>query len=216
MNDSIRTQIEALDDMRLPELQTRYAEVLGEETRAPNRTFLIRRITEALEAAGEAVPADEQPAHTDAAETQTDAPTEASNEGNDTTATADDGPDDAGDDAGDTPLTKMSVPDLQARYREAVGRDTSSSNKRYLVWKIREAQRGRVPVGPRRGRRTDGEAADFKVLPLRMEAEQVERLDEARERLGLKSRMDLFRRALHAYLETAGEADVAALFAPEA
>jgi len=208
MNDSIRTQIEALDDMRLPELQARYAEVLGEETRAPNRTFLIRRITEALEAAGEGVPADEQPAHTDAAETQADAPTEASNEGDDTTATA--------DDAGDTPLTKMSVPDLQARYREVVGRDTSSSNKRYLVWKIREAQRGRVPVGPRRGRRRDGEAADFKVLPLRMEAEQVERLDEARERLGLKSRMDLFRRALHAYLETAGEADVAALFAPEA
>ena len=92
----------------------------------------------------------------------------------------------------------------------------ASHIKRYLVWKIREAQRGRVPVGPRRGRRTDGEAADFKVLPLRMEAEQVERLDEARERLGLKSRMDLFRRALHAYLETAGEADVAALFAPEA
>ncbi len=220
MNDSIRTQIEALDDMRLPELQARYAEVLGEETRAPNRTFLIRRITEALEAAGEAVPADEQPAHTDAAETQADAPTEVSNEGDDTTATADDGADDAGDDAsdaeGDAPLTKMSVPDLQARYREVVGRDTSSSNKRYLVWKIREAQRGRVPVGPRRGRRTDGEAADFKVLPLRMEAEQVERLDEARERLGLKSRMDLFRRALHAYLETAGETDVAALFAPEA
>ncbi|MCA9560757.1 MAG: ribbon-helix-helix protein, CopG family, partial [Myxococcales bacterium] len=177
-----------------------------------NRTFLIRRITEALETAGEAVPAGEQPAHTDAAETQADTPTEASNEGDDTTATADD----VGEDAGDTPLTKMSVPDLQARYREVVGRDTSSSNKRYLVWKIREAQRGRVPVGPRRGRRTDGEAADFKVLPLRMEAEQVERLDEARERLGLKSRMDLFRRALHAYLETAGEADVAALFAPEA
>lgn len=216
MNDNIRTQIEALNDMRLPELQARYAEVLGEQTRAPNRTFLIRRITEALETAGDAVPADEQTAHTDAAEVQADAPTEASNEGNDTTATADDGAHDAGDDAGDAPLTKMSVPDLQARYREVVGRDTSSSNKRYLVWKIREAQRGRVPVGPRRGRRMDGEAADFKVLPLRMEAEQVERLDEARERLGLKSRMDLFRRALHAYLETAGEAEVAALFAPEA
>lgn len=214
MNDSIRTQIEALNDMRLPDLQARYAEVLGEETRAPNRTFLIRRITEALEAAGEAAPADEQPTDTDAVETTADAPTDASTEGGEITAEA--GADDASDAEGDAPLTKMSVPDLQARYREVVGRDTSSSNKRYLVWKIREAQRGRVPVGPRRGRRTDGEAADFKVLPLRMEAEQVERLDEARERLGLKSRMDLFRRALHAYLETAGETDVAALFAPEA
>lgn len=214
MNDNIRTQIEALNDMRLPELQARYAEVLGEETRAPNRTFLIRRITEALEPAGEAVPADAEPTDADAAETTADSPTDASTEGGETTAEA--GADEASDAEGDTPLTKMSVPDLQARYREVVGRDTSSSNKRYLVWKIREAQRGRVPVGPRRGRRTDGEAADFKVLPLRMEAEQVERLDEARERLGLKSRMDLFRRALHAYLETAGEADVAALFAPEA
>lgn len=210
MNDSIRTQIEALNDMRLPELQARYAEVLGEETRAPNRTFLIRRISEALEAVGEAAPADEQPTDIDAGETAT----EASTEGGETTAEA--GYTAASDAEGDTPLTKMSVPDLQARYCEVVGRDTSSSSKRYLVWKIREAQRGRVPVGPRRGRRTDGEAADFKVLPLRMEAEQVERLDEARERLRLKSRMDLFRRAMHAYLETAGEADVAALFAPEA
>lgn len=212
MNDSIRTQIEALDDMRLPELQARYAEVLGEETRAPNRTFLIRRITEALEAAGKTALADEQSTDTDAGETATDAPTEVSTAGGETTAEADD----AGDGTGDTPLTQLSVPELQARYREVLGRDTSSGNKRYLVWKIREAQRGRVPVGPRRGRRTDGEAIDFKVLPLRMEAEQVERLDEARERLGLKSRMDLFRRALHVYLQSAGEADVAALFAPEA
>jgi len=66
------------------------------------------------------------------------------------------------------------------------------------------------------GHRADGEAVDFKVLPLRMEAELVNRLDEARERLGLKSRMDLFRRALHTFLGGQGEAEVAALFAPEA
>ena len=50
MNDTIRTQIEALDSMRLPDLQTRYAEVLGEETRCPNKRWLVRKITEALEA----------------------------------------------------------------------------------------------------------------------------------------------------------------------
>jgi Tfp pilus assembly PilM family ATPase len=38
-------------------------------------------------------------------------------------------------------------------------------------------------------------------------------MDEARVRLGLKSRMDLIRRALHAYLDQAGEREVAALFA---
>jgi len=36
-----------------------------------------------------------------------------------------------------------------------------------------------------------------------------------RERLGLKSRMDLFRRSLHAYLLDVGEVRVAELFAPE-
>ena len=65
-------------------------------------------------------------------------------------------------------------------------------------------------------RRPDGEAVDFKVLPLRMEAELVAQLDEARERLGLKSRMDLFRRSLHAYLLEAGEVRVAEMFAAEA
>jgi len=35
--------------------------------------------------------------------------------------------------------------------------------KRYLVWKIRQAQKGRIPVGPRGTRRADGEAPDFKV-----------------------------------------------------
>jgi len=57
---------------------------------------------------------------------------------------------------------------------------------------------------------------DFKVLPLRMEADLVAQLDEARERLGLKSRMELFRRALHAFLGEQGEAEIAALFAAEA
>ena len=113
-------------------------------------------------------------------------------------------------------LTKLSVAELQARYREVVGRDTGSSAKNYLIWKIRQAEKGRIPVGPRRSRRAEGEAADFKVLPLRMEADLVTQLDEARERLGLKSRMELMRRSLHAFLLEAGEVRVAELFAPEA
>jgi hypothetical protein len=85
----------------------------------------------------------------------------------------------------------------------------------YLIWKIRQAEKGRIPVGPR-SRSADGETGDFKVLPLRMEAELVTQLDEARERLGLKSRMELFRRSLHAFLLEAGEVRVAEMFAPEA
>ena len=181
MNATTRKQIKALEKLRLPELQARYAEVLGKETRAPNRKFLIRKITEALQAA--------------AGDAQ------------------DDG---AGANGEETRLTKLSIPELQAKYLEVVGRETGSAHKRYLVWKIRQAQKGRIPVGPRGRRRADGEAPDFKVLPLRMEADLVTQLDEARERLGLKSRMELFRRSLHTYLDGAGEAEVAALFAPEA
>ena len=56
---------------------------------------------------------------------------------------------------------------------------------------------------------------EFKVLPLRMEAALVEQLDAARKRQGLRSRMDLIRRALQAFLAAAGEAEVAALLATE-
>ena len=197
MNDTIRNQIEALDSMRLPDLQTRYAEVLGEETRCPNKRWLVRKITEALEVATDDAPTSDEA--TPEATADTPAPTETDNS-----------------DGEETKLSKLSVPELQALYLEAVGRGTGSSHKRYLVWKIRQAQRGRIPVGPRGQRRADGEAVDFKVLPLRMEAELVAQLDEARERLGLKSRMDLFRRSLHAYLLEAGEVRVAEMFAAEA
>jgi hypothetical protein len=185
MNKEIRKQVKALEKLRLPELRARYAEVLGEETRAPNRTYLIRRITEALEARA-------------AEETTAVAGAEAS-------------------DAAETKLSKLPIAELQARYLEVVGRGTSSEHRRYLIWKIREAQKGRIPIGPRgNSRRADGEAVDFKVLPLRMESELVTQLDEARERLGLKSRMELFRRSLHAFLLEAGEVRVAEMFAPEA
>jgi metal-responsive CopG/Arc/MetJ family transcriptional regulator len=56
---------------------------------------------------------------------------------------------------------------------------------------------------------------EFKVLPLRMEVALVEQLDAARKRQGLRSRMDLIRRALQAFLAAAGEAEVAALLATE-
>lgn len=45
----------------------------------------------------------------------------------------------------------------------------------------------------------------FKVLLLRMEAYLVEHLDDARERLGLKNRMQPFRDALQTYFVAQGE-----------
>ncbi len=34
----------------------------------------------------------------------------------------------------------MSVEELQAKYLEVVGRATGSDDRRYLIWKIREAE----------------------------------------------------------------------------
>ena len=106
----------------------------------------------------------------------------------------------------------MSVEELQAKYLEAVGRATGSDDRRYLIWKIREAEKGRIPVGPRKTRERNGEPLDVKILPLRLEAEIVERMDEAWRSRGIKNRMEFFRRALGHYLTHLGAEDAAALF----
>ena len=48
-----------------------------------------------------------------------------------------------------------------------------------------------------------------------METIVVARVDEARERLGLGSRPELLRRALHDYLSAAGEREVAEVLLPD-
>ena len=120
----------------------------------------------------------------------------------------------AGEIADDTNLSKLDVPALQVRYREVSGRATTSTSRNYLLYRLREAQKGRIPVGPRPRHQKAGDAV--MVLPLRMEADLVDKLDEAWRRLGLRNRMDLFRRSLRSYLASIGEADVAALLATEA
>jgi hypothetical protein len=45
-------------------------------------------------------------------------------------------------------LAKLSVPELQAMYREVISRQSSSSSSADLVWKLRQAQKGRIRVGP--------------------------------------------------------------------
>ena len=189
MTETIQTQLDALAELRLPDLQERFAELVGEETRCPNKTYLLRRIREALEArAAEPAPATDEPAHE---------PTPATDE----SATEED----------DLRLRDLDVEQLRARYVEVVGRATSSHDRRYLIWKIRQAQQGKVPVGPV-GRRQPGDPpVEQKVLPLRMPAATVEALDEVWRRRGLKSRMDLFRHALDQYLTGLGEGDAADL-----
>ena len=218
MSKNTNPDIEALKQLRLPELRVRFTEVTGETSKSPNKTFLARRIVEALEAqAAKPKPAKDkrkskakQPAKgaTKAAQ-RADTPRKkkAADQQPQTTSNAASAT--SGD---DTPLTKLTVEELRQRYVEVIQRPTSSSSKSYLVWKLREAAKGRIPIGPRK--RVTREPGSVKVLPLRMDAELVTQLDEARERLGLQSRMDLLRRAIHAFLDEHGEAEVAALFAP--
>ena len=101
---------------------------------------------------------------------------------------------------------------LQTKYLEVVGRSTGSDDRRYLIWKIREAEKGRINVGPRKARARDGEPLDVKILPLRLEADVADKMDEAWRAKGIKNRMEFFRGAIGHYLAHLGARDAAALF----
>jgi hypothetical protein len=100
------------------------------------------------------------------------------------------------------------LPRLKSRQRrlEKIGRsacsqescDKTLQRSAYLVWKLRQAQEGRIRVGPIE--RRSGGTSDVKVLPLRMSAAEVESLDEAWRRLGFKSRTAMIRKAIEAML----------------
>jgi hypothetical protein len=107
----------------------------------------------------------------------------------------------------------MTIEELQRLYLSVVGRPTGSTDARYLQWKIREAEKGHVPVGPRESRTPAQEAqSDIRILPLRLDAPRVAALDATWRAKGMKSRMDLFRRALAHYLAHVGAHGAAALF----
>ena len=52
MNKNTQKTMKSIEKLRLPELQARFAEIVGEASRSPNRKFLLRRIGEALDARG--------------------------------------------------------------------------------------------------------------------------------------------------------------------
>ncbi len=231
-------EIDRLATMKIGELQALLAELTGEKTRCPNRAYLVRRVMEAAvpiapeSASVETVVAAAgvvRPEPLVAQEPEGGAPIEEAAyvpevdpatttgtlDANPTAVAASAEPEAAS--ASSIPLSKLSkldVPALRALYAEAVGRETQSSNAAYLQWKIRQAQTGKVPVGPRQRHQKAGDAV--MVLPLRMEADVVDKLDDVWRRQGLRSRMELFRRALQSYLAGVGEHDVAALLASEA
>jgi hypothetical protein len=168
---NVKMNEESLKALRLPELQAKYAEIVGEPTRSPNKAWLVRKILDAVKT------------RTATARTKSAASKPA------------------------TSKKTMSIDELQARHQQLIGRPTGSSDVAYLRWRLRQAERGLIRVGAERRVARGGD--DILVLPLRMPAPVVERIDEARRRLGLASRAELFRRALHRYFVESGEREVA-------
>ncbi len=103
----------------------------------------------------------------------------------------------------------MSVEDLRAEYLRVIGRETGSTDRRYLLWKISEATKGKITIGAVEKRAPRDKTAT-QVLPLGMERTVVAKLDAAWKALGFKSRMAFIRDAMVAYLRDQEGADATA------
>ncbi|MCP3104541.1 DUF2924 domain-containing protein [Myxococcus sp. K15C18031901] len=193
-----------LESLSLTELRARYREVVGEETRSPNKKYLIRRIEECLAVKKQRSPARRGAATAPSAPPPTP-PARATPSSEETTPPS----------RQRGRFGTMSLQELQAEYRKVVGRPTGSSNVSYLQWKIREAEAGRVSVGPRPEREVKVREDGKRVIPLSFDAEALEALDKAWRDAGLPSRTRFFRQAVHHELTAMGATEAAALFAPE-
>jgi hypothetical protein len=115
-------------------------------------------------------------------------------------------------------FANMTVDELRTVYEQKVGRATSSTNKQYLMWKIAQAEKGRIRTGRVvHGQRLEGKfAGNDRTLPLTMTADAMHALDEAWPRLSFTSRMSFMRAAIGEALASRGEEDAAAHFPDKA
>lgn len=203
-NAAPKTKTKTLESMNLTELRARYREVVGKETRSSNKQFLLRHIEAALATKKQLSPARRVTATTPSTPPPTP-PIQA-------TPSAEEAPSpprQRGRFAG------MSLQQLQAKYREVVGRPTGSDNASYLQWKIREAEAGRVSVGPRPERNAKVRKDGKRVIPLSFDADKLTALDKAWRDAGFPSRTRFVMHALHGALTAICATEAAALFAPK-
>ena len=191
MSKKIDNVMAKLADARLPKLRAKYEEVLGESTRAPNKTYLLRRIRDGLEAK-----------EAEAKQTRKGRGTKAAKKASKAKAGGA-----ARKERESDGLTKLTVEELQERYLQDVGRETGSDNKGYLIWKIRMARTGKVRVGPARERKH--EPGTTQVVPLTLPRETVAALDEVVERTTFANRSAFLKRAIHDLLKHQGFASLA-------
>jgi hypothetical protein len=204
-----KSKKENLAALGLPALWERFKETTGESTKSPNKKFLVKRIEEALAArAVQPAPAEEPQRPTRTSARAAPVPEPEPEPEPETTLADSTPPKPRGR------FASMTIEELQAKYLEVVGRSTGSDDRRYLIWKIREAEKGRINVGPRKTREREGEPLDVKILPLRLEGDVADKMDEAWRSKGIKNRMEFLRGAIGHYLTQLGARDVAALFRP--
>jgi hypothetical protein len=128
-------------------------------------------------------------------------------DGRDSTAVVDTG-DVARSPSGQRRWKGMSIEQLQALYAETVGRPSGSSDRGYLIWKIREAEKGNVPVGPSKKRTLfDGPTT---VVTVKLEDSFLDALDAAAKDDGFTSRLGYMRDLLGKGLEVRGRSELAA------
>jgi hypothetical protein len=202
MNDA--KVLEGLEALRLPELQAKFQEVTGEARKSPNKKFLIRRIEEAQESIVALEKGEEM-----RAEDAGDAAEPAPKKNGRRKAEAADGDEAGPSDDGEPKISKLSVEELRAKHLELLGRETKSSNRTYLVWRVSQAAKGKIPTGPRARR---ANAGPHKVLPMRVPEAAVEPLKDVQKKLGIRSRNEMFNRAMAAFLINAGDRDLAKEF----
>ena len=107
-----------------------------------------------------------------------------------------------------TPKRKrdMTIEDLQAEFRRVIGRDTTSTDRRYLLWRLSAGGLRRSPAGPIQ-KRVPRDKADMQVLPLGLLRETTRLLDAAVKAAGVKSRSAFIRAALIEKLRAIGGDD---------
>jgi len=100
----------------------------------------------------------------------------------------------------------MSIEDLRAEYLRVIGRETGSTDRRYLLWKLSEAAKGKITVGAIE-KRAPRDKADKQDLPLGLLRETTRLLDIAVNASGVKNRSAFIRAALVEKLRAIGGAD---------
>jgi hypothetical protein len=101
----------------------------------------------------------------------------------------------------------MSIEQLRALYLETLGRPTESDNRTYLIWKIREAEKGNVPIGPTTRKLFEGPTI---MVTMKFEEAFVDELDAAGEHDGFKARLAYLRDLIGKGLEVRGRPELAA------